>query len=151
MCVLCREGWRQACWSWDFVCVCVCVCVCFPVQRGPSNRPYQCFRCLEIQPHSTNLETRGVCVCVCVSHSVSPPLNSDQPAEACSITSHNSAYVYVYTIFPAAGCASAASDVTYKGYPISTILSSTVLWPVASTSYYMFGGRCYYVCLYRPV
>ena len=147
MCVLCREGWRQACWSWDFVCVCVCV---FQFSEDHQTDPINVSDAWRSN-HTPPTWKPEVCVCVCVSHSVSPPLNSDQPAEACSITSHNSAYVYVYTIFPAAGCASAASDVTYKGYPISTILSSTVLWPVASTSYYMFGGRCYYVCLYRPV
>ena len=61
-----------------------------------------------------------VCVCVCVCVNTKSHL------------------LYVYTVFPAAGFALAASNVTHKGYRISTILSSTVLWPVASTSYYMF-------------
>lgn len=53
-----REGWSEMSWS-----VVIFVRVSFPGQKGPSPRLWGGFSRLEIQPHSTNLETRGVCVC----------------------------------------------------------------------------------------
>lgn len=50
------------------------VCVCFSDQKVPSTRLCWGFNCLELQLHSKNLETRGVCVYVSVLYLTSSEL-----------------------------------------------------------------------------
>lgn len=110
ICVCTRRGGKQA-----EVSDLMCVCVCFSGQKGPFTRLCGGFNSLEIQLHSTNLETRGLCLCIHIASMLkhSPFLNSDERAQACPIPSQLSAFVYVYTVFPAAESASAASTAQY--------------------------------------
>lgn len=56
----------------------ILMCV-YSGQKGPSTGLCAGFRFLELQLHSTNLETRGLCVHTgrMLKHSVSPLLNSE--------------------------------------------------------------------------